>query len=72
MDRIETGVFGLDELLAGGIPKGRMVLDSGACGTGKSIFSNLGGGNNLIWIIAIINVILIVLIILVAVKLSRR
>lgn len=39
MERVETGVFGLDELLAGGLPKGRMILVSGACGTGKSIFS---------------------------------
>ncbi len=38
MDRIATGIKGLDELLEGGIPKGRSILIAGACGTGKSIF----------------------------------
>jgi hypothetical protein len=33
---------------------------------------NLGGGSNLIWIIAIVNIILIILIIIVAVRLSQR
>lgn len=39
MDRVKTGIPGLDELLEGGFPKGRNVLVSGACGTGKSIFA---------------------------------
>jgi KaiC/GvpD/RAD55 family RecA-like ATPase len=38
MDRIKTGVPGMDELLSGGIPKGRTILVSGSCGTGKTIF----------------------------------
>ncbi len=38
MDRIKTGISGLDELLEGGIPSGRSLLLAGACGTGKSIF----------------------------------
>ena len=39
MERIPSGIFGLDELLSGGFPKKRNILLSGACGTGKSIFS---------------------------------
>ncbi len=38
MNRIKTGVAGLDELMEGGIPEGRSILIAGACGTGKSIF----------------------------------
>lgn len=37
-DRVKTGIYGLDELLEGGFPRGRTVLVTGACGTGKSIF----------------------------------
>jgi len=40
MNRIATGIKGLDELIEGGFPEGRSVLLSGACGTGKSIFSS--------------------------------
>ncbi len=39
MDRTPSGIYGLDELLGGGFPKRRSILVSGACGTGKSIFS---------------------------------
>jgi len=39
MKRINTGINGLDELIEGGFPVKRSVLLSGACGTGKSIFS---------------------------------
>ena len=39
VERINTGIAGLDEMLEGGFPKGRTVLVSGACGTGKTIFS---------------------------------
>jgi len=38
-DRVKTGIKGLDELIEGGIPRGRTVLLSGATGTGKSIFA---------------------------------
>ncbi|MFH0969894.1 MAG: ATPase domain-containing protein [Candidatus Diapherotrites archaeon] len=38
MDRIPTGITGLDELIEGGLPEGRSFLVSGATGTGKSIF----------------------------------
>jgi len=36
MERIKTGVPGLDEIMNGGIPKGQLVLLSGTCGTGKT------------------------------------
>ena len=39
MDRLKTGIQGLDELVEGGFPAGRSVLISGACGTGKTILS---------------------------------
>lgn len=39
LNTTETGIPGLDELFEHkGIPEGNMVLLSGACGTGKSIF----------------------------------
>jgi KaiC/GvpD/RAD55 family RecA-like ATPase len=38
MNRLPTGVTGLDELIEGGLPEGRSFLVSGATGTGKSIF----------------------------------
>ncbi len=33
-----TGIPGLDKLLDGGFPRGRNILLSGSCGTGKTIF----------------------------------
>ncbi len=39
VDRIKTGIPGMDEILNGGIPKRNVVLLSGGPGTGKSIFS---------------------------------
>jgi KaiC/GvpD/RAD55 family RecA-like ATPase len=38
IQRIPTGIAGLDELVEGGFPENRSVLVTGACGTGKSIF----------------------------------
>ncbi len=38
MERVPTGIDGLDELIEGGFPRRRMILVSGACGTGKTIF----------------------------------
>src|SRR3989338_1110793 len=37
IERVKTGVFGLDDLLEGGFPKGRTILLSGGPGTGKTI-----------------------------------
>ena len=39
MERIKTGIKGMDELLGGGLPEGRTILVSGSCGTGKTIFA---------------------------------
>jgi KaiC/GvpD/RAD55 family RecA-like ATPase len=36
LERVKTGITGLDEIMNGGIPKGQLVLLSGTCGTGKS------------------------------------
>ncbi len=38
IERVKTGVKGLDELLSGGIPKESITLISGPPGSGKSIF----------------------------------
>jgi len=38
-DRCVTGIHGLDDILGGGIPRGNMVLISGAVGTGKTTLS---------------------------------
>ncbi|MFH1448156.1 MAG: ATPase domain-containing protein [Candidatus Micrarchaeota archaeon] len=38
MDRVKTGIEGLDELIEGGFPKNTSVLLSGSIGTGKTIF----------------------------------
>jgi KaiC/GvpD/RAD55 family RecA-like ATPase len=36
--RIPTGVPGLDKIISGGIPQGNVVLLTGTCGAGKTIF----------------------------------
>lgn len=38
MQRVKTGIPGLDELLEGGFPKGATILLTGGCGTGKTTF----------------------------------
>jgi KaiC/GvpD/RAD55 family RecA-like ATPase len=38
IDVVPSGIGQLDKLLNGGFPKGRCVLVTGSCGTGKSIF----------------------------------
>jgi KaiC/GvpD/RAD55 family RecA-like ATPase len=38
-ERVKTGIESLDDLIEGGIPKGRIILVAGGCGTGKSILS---------------------------------
>lgn len=37
IERVQTGIPGLDELLGGGIPRGASVVVAGGAGTGKSI-----------------------------------
>jgi len=39
LDRIVTGIKGLDEVLNGGLPKGRTVLVVGSPGSGKTTFA---------------------------------
>lgn len=39
MNRTKTGIYGLDELVEGGFPKGRNILISGGCGSGKTIMA---------------------------------
>jgi len=39
MDRIPTGIKGLDEVLKGGLPRGRTVLVVGSPGSGKTTFA---------------------------------
>jgi circadian clock protein KaiC len=39
MNKIASGIIGLDNLVHGGLPKGRAYLVSGEPGTGKTIFS---------------------------------
>ena len=50
LERIKTGIPGLDELLGGGFPKGKVVMVSGPSGSGKTIlaaqFINQGIKNN--------------------------
>ncbi|RLJ07293.1 MAG: hypothetical protein DRP12_02540 [Candidatus Aenigmatarchaeota archaeon] len=38
MERIRSGIPGLDKLLKGGIPKNQIILLTGTSGTGKTIF----------------------------------
>lgn len=38
MNKISSGISGLDEILGGGIPERNVMLLSGTCGAGKTIF----------------------------------
>ena len=40
MEKIKSGVDGVDELLSGGFPKGKIVMVSGSSGCGKTIFAS--------------------------------
>ncbi|MCJ7760816.1 hypothetical protein MUP59_06715 [Candidatus Bathyarchaeota archaeon] len=39
VDRVPTGILGLDKMIECGIPKGRIIILVGGPGTGKTIFS---------------------------------
>lgn len=39
MERVSTGIKGLDEMLGGGYPRNRIILVRGGPGSGKTIFS---------------------------------
>jgi KaiC/GvpD/RAD55 family RecA-like ATPase len=49
LDHIPTGIKGLDEILQGGLPKGRIILVVGSPGSGKTTFATqfLAGGASL-------------------------
>jgi circadian clock protein KaiC len=38
-ERVETGITGLDDLIEGGLPRGRVILVSGEPGSGKTILA---------------------------------
>ena len=38
LERVKTGIPGLDEIIGGGIPRNHLMLITGNCGTGKTIF----------------------------------
>jgi len=38
IDRVKTGIFGLDKIIEGGFPKNSVIIVSGNPGAGKSIF----------------------------------
>ncbi len=38
MERVKTGILGLDQIIDGGFPKGSSILVTGSAGTGKTIF----------------------------------
>jgi circadian clock protein KaiC len=40
VEKIPTGIRGFDEVLEGGVPKGRTLLITGSTGTGKTVFAN--------------------------------
>jgi circadian clock protein KaiC len=40
LEKIPTGITGLDEVLDGGVPKGRVMLVTGTTGTGKTVLLN--------------------------------
>jgi circadian clock protein KaiC len=40
LKKILTGIIGLDEVLDGGVPRGRVLLVTGTAGTGKTVFLN--------------------------------
>ena len=49
MDRVTTGIKGLDEVLKGGLPKSRTILVVGSPGSGKTTFAMqflVGGAKN--------------------------
>ena len=38
MEKVSTGIEGVDRLLSGGLPKGKSYLVAGEPGTGKTLF----------------------------------
>jgi circadian clock protein KaiC len=58
IERVPTGIVGLDPLIEGGFPKGRSILVTGEPGTGKTIFAlqflydGLKRGEKAVWVTA--------------------
>ena len=58
IERVATGIVGLDRLIEGGFPKGRSILVTGEPGTGKAIFAlqflyeGLKRGEKGVWVTA--------------------
>ncbi len=58
IERVPTGIVGLDPLIEGGLPKGRSILVTGEPGTGKTIFAlqflyeGLKRGEKGVWVTA--------------------
>ncbi|MGV8964261.1 MAG: circadian clock protein KaiC [Candidatus Saccharimonadaceae bacterium] len=40
VEKAPTGILGFDEVLEGGVPRGRTLLITGSTGTGKTVFAN--------------------------------
>ena len=40
IEKMPTGICGFDDVLEGGVPKGRALLITGSTGTGKTVFTN--------------------------------
>lgn len=40
IERAKTGVYGLDDFIEGGVPKGCVMIVAGAAGTGKTLFAS--------------------------------
>ena len=40
--KVTTGIFGLDEILEGGLEEKKVYLVAGQSGTGKTIFAQIG------------------------------
>jgi circadian clock protein KaiC len=39
MERAPSGIYGLDEVIEGGFPRGSLIIVTGNPGTGKTVFS---------------------------------
>lgn len=40
IERVPTGIYGLDDFLEGGFPRGSVIVVAGSAGTGKTLFAS--------------------------------
>ncbi|NHV46006.1 MAG: hypothetical protein HA493_05185 [Candidatus Verstraetearchaeota archaeon] len=40
MERVHSGIYGLDEVIEGGFPRGSLIIVAGNPGTGKTVFQH--------------------------------